>query len=154
MNSVENWLRENYRRQLHHVLGEIYVRPDSVVERTLQFLWFQFEGTQLSRVRLGSNGCEIHVDLEAPQSCDMGEYGRTYIDDLANVAPFRNCIGSILSSANLLELRNSGDPAGFYLQFSSGAGLIIVNWGDDFLVTDHMTEEILEDEDFTIRTIL
>lgn len=128
--------------------GDFYrsVDGETAEDASPIFIWVRFEGLDRVRILCASNGWGIGLDEAIPEGCDMGSAGSTFIREIATIDPFSSCLKAPLRDAALIRSPGTDEPFGIKLRFDLQAELLILNWGDDFWISDQLPPDATEEE--------
>ncbi|ULA64236.1 MAG: hypothetical protein LZF86_110939 [Nitrospira sp.] len=133
---------------LRQIQGRFYYR-ETEISAMPDSIWLIFAGQTIRHITGAPDGEHLCLDAAPPiLDLSMGTYGRMVVRDLGRPLPFAECVGAILHAVWTLE-SPQGHVIGIRCDFGHEAKPIILNWGDELLLTytypeDAKGQEIIE----------
>jgi hypothetical protein len=149
MKAIDDWLKRAIGTTLDSVLASTHVFGGQVNLKHPWAVWLQFGDLGLQGIQCAPDGCTLALDTGKPMPVQMGEYGESVVRDVGEDPPWNNLRKQRLIRVSLLRSEQDKCAIGVRLVFANDKEVVLVNWGDELEVWDHIDLEKTKGEELT-----
>lgn len=121
---------------LHYFEGSFATVPE--------YLTLKFEGKGALTISCEADGERIQVNRELIEPIDMQESGEMVLCDLTRKSPFSKFFGKPVVQIFELISINANKLIGLRLEFIHQSSLVVLNWGDELLISDQFPQNAVD----------
>ena len=151
--SLEKWARSSISKTLVSVVARLYVDGSKIEQLPYHAIHLQFDEGPPGFIDCAPDGSSLFCNSEKLRPIAMGEAGELVLQDVSADKYLGAVVGSRLSKVWIIHSKRDSIDIGVKLRFHNDVEIILANLGDELLVCDAISEELVQDESLVCRPL-